>query len=241
MKAHPDPKPPARLYHASPWVLKPEALIRPRWSLFALQYKVWITASMRSARATAAMILESVETGLPGYAGTTFGQRDLPGDCHGVWIYRVKPTGPVERGGKGEWTTSFPVRVLEIAGRYGEPERNQLDDPPLRSDDEVGAYADGIPKIEAEVIASIAGAYRDCPDESAFVESIGYRYLTDELATELFKVLQADQRQGIETVIEGWLHRKAEEAALRMQEIRRREHHKRLPDPRYDRAKLKRL
>ncbi len=124
---------PKQLFHSSPYRLRVGTHLRPRWSPFQFQHGVWLTSSLVSARAVCAEILRFLREGVPGYCGTTYGDeiREIGRHVRGVWIYRVKATGPVERRPRvGGWLSAFPVRIMAVAGKYGEPERN--DPPPVR-------------------------------------------------------------------------------------------------------------
>jgi hypothetical protein len=97
-----------------------------------------MTSSLRAARVISRCIVEELHDGQGGFCGTMFGTHPKQ-EVHGAWVYRVKPTGPIERDWQSHWTTSFPVRVLEISDIFGEPDKNNLTLPAIRNLDDFAA------------------------------------------------------------------------------------------------------
>lgn len=121
---------PTQLFHTTPFELHRGQLLRPRWSSFANQHKVWMSSSGRSARVIAEAMLSCFREGLMGFHG--HGCND--DDCRiiarwkleGLRIYRVRATGGIEREWRSSWKTAYPVVVLGEVGTFAEPEKNRL-------------------------------------------------------------------------------------------------------------------
>ena len=228
-------KAPASLYHVSPWKLKVGATIKPRWSGFALEYKVWMCSSLKGAIDIGKAMLSDFKEGIIGFAGTGY-DRDFKGeDLHGIWIYRVKPTGPVERVKKGEWTTSFPLRILELVEKAGEPEKNRLPPSPLRSDEDVGAFETGL-NLDEQSVQRIIKAFENSSGLVGFSEKISDLIFDERWIAELHAILSNCTAEKVDTLNQ-WKRRKIHEAAQKKRKKRRIEHRKLAPDPRYKRDK----
>jgi hypothetical protein len=211
---------PLGFYHATPFRLTLGTHLRPRWSRFAFAHRIWMSGSLVGARATAKEIMNCYQQGCSGYAGTGFGDKgaaikQMGQQVFGLWIYRIKPTGPVVRFRHStEWTSAFPGTIVELAATYGEPQRNTLAPPP---------------PLTAEGIARVSW---DDPWERE----------------DLLKELQREPQPWAplrpmppEQAVAGHLQVKlAHETAKQLKEVRD-EHHKLHPDPRYHRARSKRM
>jgi hypothetical protein len=138
---------------------------------------VWMSSSLRAARRIAQAIVEDLRSGEGGFCGTMFG-KPPPQAIYGAWIYRVKPTGPIRRDGRSHWITSFPVRVLEIADVFAEPEKNNLTLPAIRT----------LWDFAAEVFCAYARHWRLCPSE-AERQSFCRKWM-EEIGAELKKELR---------------------------------------------------
>ena len=125
--AHGRPPAPTVLFHASPWKLKVGTNLKPRWSSFTGTHKIWMSSSLVASVGIAEQLIRDHAENIPGYCGTGYHVR-LEGSLVGAWIYRVKPSGRLDKVGKySEYTTSFPVRIVEIITVVGDPERNTVE------------------------------------------------------------------------------------------------------------------
>jgi hypothetical protein len=231
---------PRRLYHSSPHRLAIGRSIRPRWSPHFGVWKLWMTSSLAAARGVARGIVCDLQAGFGGFCGTTFGRCDFQAQkIYGVWIYRVKPTGPMERDGRNHWTTSFPVRVLEVVDVFGQPEKNRLTLPARRSLAHTAAVFAPVPE---ELVYGYE-RWLACPEsKTAPTNGIVHDLLQGEMSwkdgKEIFHILSscADDAQRLEAArqfCKRWIERNARSLASRQ----RRQHHKLFPDPRYKRTK----
>jgi hypothetical protein len=252
------------LLHVSPYRLKIGAHIKPRYSDFALQNKVWMIASLASARQLAKELVEQLNRKCIGYGGLGWAQavsRTLPepGQVKGAWIYRVKPTGPVERetsssvtvrGGGPNWTSSFPVRITAIFDTYGEPGKNVLPPPGPRNMEspafsvfwEAMSGPDGVhyvyeryaPYIENGMLALKANAVARKTLRYEVAACLGGSLRLADEALDLLNGAPKDKRRDM---LSGWLRRKRQESWAAMRARISREHHKLGPDLRYKRSK----
>ena len=133
---------PTVLFHASPWKLKVGTNLKPRWSSFTGTHKIWMSSSLVASVGIAEQMIQDHVESIPGYCGTGY-QVKLKGQMIGAWIYRVKPSGKIEKNGKySEYTTAFPVRIVGIETVVGEPEKNTVG--PLKPMSDVEAAYDAM-------------------------------------------------------------------------------------------------
>jgi hypothetical protein len=116
---------PAAFFHCSPYEIRPGDSLHPNWSVLQNKFGVWMVTSYALALYLAKRLLKDISH----YAGIPEWQNRSK--LHGIWIYRVKPTGPVEKR-PWECISAFSVRVLEVAGKVGSPEKNNWPHPPKR-------------------------------------------------------------------------------------------------------------
>jgi hypothetical protein len=189
-----------------------------------------MTSSLRGALDVGRELIDDLKHGHYGYCGTGPRDRLEPQEIHGVWVYRVKPTGPIERAGKGVWTTSFPVRVLEIVRELGEPARNKLALPLRRSTQDAAGAFDFYDPV------GILRAYGSGPTVEERLAALGQEVLGGPReASEIEQILSSCPEAERAEAASAWCHRKMEEQTARLEKQRRDEHHKLRPDPRYRR------
>jgi len=223
---------PRRLYHTSPFEMKIGTNTRPRWSSFTGHWRVWMTSSLRGATDTARQLVSDLREGAYGYCATGPAHDLKPQTVHGAWIYRVKPTGRMERCEAGRsWFTSFPVRVVEFARTYGEPWRNALSLTGFvtteRAAEELMMWLSDVQRDVSEDVRRMCGQ-----DHVSWPTwwSVEERELAQLLLAYEHMPLLDKQRE-----VRHWLKRKYAEEAVRLAHRQRKEHRKRLPRPRYKR------
>ena len=228
---------PTRLYHVSPYQLRVGTHLRPRWSLFADQFRVWMVSSLRGARLVADGIFEFLRYGLPGLCGMGYDRSEeeikrFGRAVRGVWIYQVKPTGPIENTGKGVWVSGFSARILAMVGHVGEPEKNRLaPNPSPQGDAEIARF-----RAYDDPVALLQAWRRSATLEDAFDTTLELEAVCADPSeiSELFRRMASGGRPP-EAELASWYEQKLVSELVKARSDRRREHHKLVPDPRYKR------
>jgi len=225
---------PTLLYHTSPYSLQVGANIRPRWSAFACEFKVWMTSSLQGAINVGDCIITSFrEGGMVPWCGGGFDEENMPPQkIQGLWIYRVKPTGPIERRGVGEWVTSFSVRILEIAHIMGKPWNNRLPEAKVRKDKHMGEM---IAYVDAEA-SEIMDAFDKCRTSQERLEYLKGK-MQRKYAKEIYCILAPLPDDKRYEALLLWIHNKIDQETVAFQKQRTKSYHKLYPDPRYKRSK----
>lgn len=228
---------PSNFYHASPYKLKCGSNIKPRWSPFNLEYRVWMSSNLQSAIESAKEIIDEIKLGGTIFLARLTDELWEPREIHGVWVYQVKPTGPAENYGRGTWITSFPVRVLKIIHTYGEPSKNKLASAPRRSEE--GVVRLMMDDFNKKNSSKIVAAYNKSYSLNDFDKIIRKALIIYEKrdVRELYNVLCKCKQNKISEAVAAWCLRKVEEEALKLKKKRRDQHHKLIPDPKYQRKK----
>ncbi|NMC69761.1 MAG: hypothetical protein GYA57_06785 [Myxococcales bacterium] len=220
---------PTQFFHVSPYRLRVGTHLKPRWSGFAFQHRVWMVGSIRASRLVAQGMVSEAASGAATCCGRGFDTGPLPASAfRGFWVYRVLPTGPVECG-HHQFTTAFPVRVVEVAATVGRPEENRLPRPPVRSDEDIGRWLAHCPDLDR-----LLEEWRTAASPEA-ARNVLYHQLWDATAAvradELLRRAPADGR----LFLEGWFRREVERETAYYRKQRLAAHHKLTPDPRYKR------
>ncbi len=129
---------PAELYHVSPHKIQIGGRVRPRWSMHSLEFAVWCLPGIESAKRLAKVVYrtwtEGCRFGFMGYtARSSYPDPYDPGFIRGLWIYRVKPTGPMVRTEGDGWKSAFALKVTGIAAKHGDPESNSMPPAPAHT------------------------------------------------------------------------------------------------------------
>ncbi len=230
---------PQRLYHSSPYRLSVGRSIRPRWCLHFGVWKVWMTSSLVEARQVGRAIVLDLQAGHGGFCGTIFPRFDLqPQQVFGAWVYRVKPTGPIERDRRSHWTTSFPVRVLQIVEVLGQPDRNRLTLPTQRSVADAAAVVAPDPEKLVCFYERWLATRASDHDSADIICDLVQGEMSWKEGAEVLRMLSScpDHAQRLEAARQfskRWVEKQSRFLASRQ----RRQHHKLSPDLRYRRSK----